>query len=122
MSNTRRFNEKARKRRVTVEEVEEVVVVDRRGKVRAGLRRIPQDAPLPKTPSSNTRKKPRWKSPSPVAGGSKQHTKLSRTSKVCAMFIFVFQMLFISVCVRVKMISSESGFPSGILSYISSSI
>jgi hypothetical protein len=84
MSNSRRFNERVKKRRATVQELEEVESVDRRGVPKVGLRPV-QEVPVPKSTSPGKRKRPRWKSPSPVA--SKSNQPKFRTGKVWAIHL-----------------------------------
>jgi hypothetical protein len=89
MSNTQKLNKKVQKRRAKVQEVEDVEVVDRRGNIKPGFRDVPREVKStksPKDPLANSRKRPRQKSPSPVAGGSTDHTWHPRKSKVYLMF------------------------------------
>jgi hypothetical protein len=83
MSNTKRIEKTARKRRVIVQEVEEVQKVDRRGNVKVNLRPVRKDPPAPKQSPPHNQKRVRWKSPSPVASGSDHYFQRHRTSKVC---------------------------------------
>jgi hypothetical protein len=82
MSNSQRTNLTIKKRRARVEEVEDIEVVDRRGKVKSSLKPVKKGAPLPRENVSGSRKKPRHKSPSPVACGSPNYTRPQRISKV----------------------------------------
>jgi translation initiation factor 2 alpha subunit (eIF-2alpha) len=83
MPNTRRIEKTVRKRRVVVQEVEEVQKVDRRGHIKVSLRRVRKDPPAPiQTPPRNL-KRARWKSPSPVASGSDHIFQRQKASKVC---------------------------------------
>jgi hypothetical protein len=83
MSNTQRFNERGkRKRALTVEELEEVEIVDRRGNVRVDFQPVKQQPTSnPPTPRRQP-KRPYQKSLSPTAAGSHQSPRKPRTTKV----------------------------------------
>ena len=83
MSSSKTFKKSsAGKKRVKVEEVEEVETVDRRGKIRLTMRPVKHDQPAYKQPSPNKKSSIR-KSTSPVPGGSGHHFQKPRMSKVC---------------------------------------
>jgi hypothetical protein len=71
------------KKRVKVQEVEEVETRDRRGKVKVTLRPVKKTQPPPKQPSPNnpaSQKHVRHNSPSP--SGSNPRSRKPKTSKV----------------------------------------
>jgi hypothetical protein len=82
MSSSKKLKTSGSKRRVTVEEVEEVVTLDRRGRTKIIMQPVKHEQPICKTPSPY--KKPSTKkSLSPKVGGSKQSIPKPRLSKVC---------------------------------------
>lgn len=121
MSNSRKINQladkrraatKAKKRQAEVEEYEEVEIVDRRGNVRIDLQRVHQQAqPNPTTPSRS--KRARQKSPSPIASGSKQSSRKPRKTKVCApASVCPSNIVLLTFYIRVKTIICGSGCSS----------
>jgi hypothetical protein len=82
MSSSKKLKTSGSKRKVRVEEVEEVVTVDRRGRTKIIMQAIKQEQPNRKTPSPYKKPTTR-KSLSPKAGGSKHSIPKPRLSKVC---------------------------------------
>ena len=86
MSNSRK-SKSGNKKRVKVEEVEEVETVDRRGRIRLTLQPVKHDQLTRKKTATNKKPVTR-KSLSPVACGSSDPVKKSSGSKVCDKFTY----------------------------------
>jgi hypothetical protein len=82
MSSSKKLKTSGSKRRVKVEEVEEVVTMDRRGRTKIIMQPVKHKQPTHKTPSPYKKLSAR-KSLSPKAGWSKQSIPKPRLSKVC---------------------------------------
>jgi hypothetical protein len=83
MSNTPKKQKTVRKRKVIVQEVEEVQKVDRRGNSKVSLRPVRKNPAVPKQIPPHNQKRARLKSPSPVASGSDHYFQRQKPSKVC---------------------------------------
>jgi hypothetical protein len=82
MSSSKKLKTTGSKRRVKVEEVEEVVTLDRRGRTKIMMQPVKHEQPTRKTPSPYKKPSAR-KSLSLKAGASKQSIPKPRSSKVC---------------------------------------
>ena len=83
MSSSKKLKKSGSRKRVKVEEVEEVMKVDRRGRMKLTMQPVKKDLPTLKTPLPHKVKLTARKTLSPKAGGSKHSFTKPRLSKVC---------------------------------------